>query len=557
MIASRLGDARGNTLVGALIVLIVLGATAASVVNISGADIAGASDNMEAVQAMGVGNAGLQFALDKLNYGLKPDVANKPFARGTFTIVSDPIASLITVVATVGKALKTQSINADFAKNCVDLIVSQSVINLDTLKNIKLIKTCNKEAVLTNMTISWNWSDCAVGVNCDGSVNVDDEENNIEDEIVYEAVGDPPLGMFWICHVPNGADGNPQTIAMSLGGWISSHNSGTGVHYMDYLGPCIIQNDDGGNGSGGDGDDTVVTCTGTNQSDDAVDECVDTSGSVTLNQIDLAGTTIFLDGSIPDVTAIATSSGSDTDIEDTILTDNGEYIIDLQFSNTIPVGAWFTITTDFADGSSLTGIVKAGEEPAPEDNSDNANDDNPPNTVDGYSVENGTVFIDPNYEAKLDVLGSAITCGDGGPEVNVRVERCIDNSCDQLWGYTDVDGGETDSIVTSNIPYSELIVRANAYLTDCNSFSVTHDSKNTLQVKALTNGQQAPPLAGFGGQEPVHSFLDGYLDGNGNVVLADNQVIMLFELGIDLSLNPADINADFQDLVILLTITQL
>ncbi|MCP5464157.1 MAG: hypothetical protein H7A33_03940 [Deltaproteobacteria bacterium] len=74
-------------------------------------------------------------------------------------------------------------------------------------------------------------------------------------------------------------------------------------------------------------------------------------------------------------------------------------------------------------------------------------------------------------------------------------------------------------------------------------------------MRTLRNGEQAPPLQGFGGQQSVSDFLGPYLNDNGTVMLNDNQVIMLFEMGVDLSADPDNEAADFQDLVILMTIS--
>ncbi|HBF13948.1 MAG TPA: hypothetical protein DDW49_11280 [Deltaproteobacteria bacterium] len=51
------------------------------------------------------------------------------------------------------------------------------------------------------------------------------------------------------------------------------------------------------------------------------------------------------------------------------------------------------------------------------------------------------------------------------------------------------------------------------------------------------------------------SFLQDYLDASGNVVLNDNQVIVLVESGVDMNRNPGSPAADFQDAVLLITIS--
>lgn len=540
---THLFNKKGSTLVAALAVMVVLAAGAATVIHLSGTDTRSYTDDMQASQALAVGNAGLQRALHKLNYGEDPSMT-AAFAQGTFAVTTDPVQSKITVVSQVGDAKKTQSINANFARNCVDLIVSSAYIDSATLLDISLTKSCNKYSTLDSTTISWNWSTCACNTTCEGgSLDVDDTNNS--SEIVYEDVGDPGRNKFWICHVPPGNPEARQSIAVPLSAWINAHSSGTGQHSLDYLGPCIVSQPDDT-----DEEAPIVTCEGSDLSASALGACAEDDGNAHITQVTCDTTTIFQSGSIPSASAEPMSSGTTIDLLDYILEDNTTYSIQALFDETIPSGAWFNVVVTFADGSTLSGIVKAGDQPAQLTPTDSASDSL---SVSGFEVSNGVTTVAPNYRVQFDVLGSAITCGAGGPEVNVRTKLCIDNICSNLWGYTDVDGGETYSITTGS-EASQYKIEANAYLESCNNFSKTYDSTNTIQVKTLRNGEQAPALAGYGGQQSIQQFLSPYLDSTGKVVLAANQVIMLFELGTSGASNSAA--ADFQDLVILMTVTE-
>ena len=64
-----------------------------------------------------------------------------------------------------------------------------------------------------------------------------------------------------------------------------------------------------------------------------------------------------------------------------------------------------------------------------------------------------------------------------------------------------------------------------------------------------------PNLSGFGGQQSVAQFLQNYVNDSGQVVLQANQAILLFELGVNLQRYPNSAAADFQDAVVLLTIS--
>ncbi len=77
--------------------------------------------------------------------------------------------------------------------------------------------------------------------------------------------------------------------------------------------------------------------------------------------------------------------------------------------------------------------------------------------------------------------------------------------------------------------------------------SSTSDSPN---LKVLRNGDPVPKIPGAMGQDSIEDFLKDYVE-NDKVVLKENEVIFLFELGTtDLSSSAAD----FQDLVVLMTI---
>jgi hypothetical protein len=75
-----------------------------------------------------------------------------------------------------------------------------------------------------------------------------------------------------------------------------------------------------------------------------------------------------------------------------------------------------------------------------------------------------------------------------------------------------------------------------------------------VQVKVLKNGDAVPNTSGFDQQLSAAQFLAAYVQ-NDLIYLNSDQVIFLFELGANGSSNNSA--ADFQDLVILMTITKL
>lgn len=561
-------------MIGALVVMTVIALAAAAVVNLSGTDITSGGSDKHGKQAEAIVNACLQASLNNLNNGQPVGVVDMPFAQGKYTAISDPTSSLITCTASVVDAEKTRSINADYAKNCVDLKVTDIIVdpnNPNQIHDITLEKNCNKQAIVKDIILSWNWSQCAVGKDCDGQdivMNPPDDDDDIGDdddnEVQYEDVGDPPHGKFWICHLPNEDPTKAITLAVNWNGWINGHKAGKGDnHNADYLGPCIITPEEDDNPIGGDDDENEneneeqqMTCAATGEGIAAVANCENFDGNAVTNYITIADNVIFEPGHTPTNESQATQSGSVTDCTDAVMIENGTYRLNAGFSADVPVGAWFTITTEFLDGSSLSDVVKVGVIPQPDEVAGEGDDpDDTPHEL-GFDVVDNVVIVDPNYQVDLEAIGSAITCGAGGPSIKVRSELCINGNCQQLWGYTDINGGETFTTINS-IANSEYTVRANAYLAACYNFSQTYTSTDSAQVKVLKNLDPVPNLEGFGGQQSVADFLANYVNDQGQVVLNDNQVIFLFELGVNFAQNPGSTAADFQDLVLVMTITEL
>ncbi|MBI2337506.1 MAG: hypothetical protein HYU97_12175 [Deltaproteobacteria bacterium] len=216
----------------------------------------------------------------------------------------------------------------------------------------------------------------------------------------------------------------------------------------------------------------------------------------------------------------------------------------IQFNTNPILGArTYTMTAYYKDGSSITDtFVDPTPVVAP----------TPIFTI----PKQGEIEVTANKLFKLDILGSAITCGASGPEIYVKAwykKKPATGGWSNyitLWGGADLDGGETfQTTPTESTTYS---FKANAWKSGC--YNQSYLSTQSAQVKTLVNGDQAPALAGFGGQKPVLAFLQPYLNASGKLVLASNQVILLWELGVNMTYNANSPAADFQDLVMLVTI---
>lgn len=444
-----LKSSRGSSLIGAMLAVSLIGMAGLSVVQLSSSENKSSTHEMQKSQVMYVGQAGLEYAQDQLTKGLNPTVTGKPFGYGTFSVTTDPAMGLITVISQVGDATKTQSINANFAQNCVALDTSKAYTDQYELNEVSLSKTCNQAATVTSITLDWNWSSCVL--------------NSLD---------------------PAGLCPNDHT---------SDHDHGNAIVQHLAIEGTAIYNPGGG----------VGTPTGGGQPGEAID------------------------------------------VADFTLTSNGTYTFEgpphaIRFSQKHPGSGLYTVTVNFADGSQVTNTFQDGTAYDP-----------------GFVENTGAVTISPNYQSEIKVLGAEITYGAGGPEMPVTVELgtysdvTADYTFAPIFNGLDVDGGEVHTTACLGAE-SEFVIKGS---TQYGWFSAAYKShSNTLQVKTLLHGEQAPPLKGFGGQKDVTVFLAPYLDAEGKVVLEANQVIMLFELGVDMSSNPTSTAADFQDLVILFTI---
>src|SRR3990167_1480664 len=353
-----------------------------------------------------------------------------------------------------------------------------------------------------------------------GCLEMDMSEVNTSENYIYDVKinklceTDPDnANHVIVCH-------NNHDISIDWEGWENGHMS----HDQDHLGSCV---------------DTEETyCTAENYD----------NGNAHITGIGFENTTIY-DASLgigsPSNSGAGVTSEEVIDVGDTLLDANAVYTLEgnafpIRFDQAHPGYGYYRITARFSDGTEISGSFQ-----------DNRGALDP-----GFTISNGTLTTDSDATMTMDILGSEITYGAGGPEVPVTVELGTNSGNGSNYSYaslfsgSDVDGGETYTVANNDIQ-TNYTVRAQAKY---GSFKAKYDSTNTTQVKTLVDGDQAPALAGFGGQKPVLDFLAPYLDETGKVQLAFNQVIMLFELGVNMKTNPTSSAADFQDLVVLLTV---
>ncbi|MGB1696769.1 MAG: hypothetical protein ACPHK8_00030 [Thermoplasmatota archaeon] len=144
----------------------------------------------------------------------------------------------------------------------------------------------------------------------------------------------------------------------------------------------------------------------------------------------------------------------------------------------------------------------------------------------------------------VDVLGTSITYGAGGPDIPVRVDLDSGNGFEPLFGGDPVAGGESYNIAWSTLG-TEFRLQGRA---DYLSFHASYASGiGDDHVLVLLDGDPVPDIPAYGNQAGIEDFLTSYIDvASGTVTLDPSQAILLFEFTSNLA-SPA---ADWQDLVV-------
>lgn len=178
---------------------------------------------------------------------------------------------------------------------------------------------------------------------------------------------------------------------------------------------------------------------------------------------------------------------------------------------------------------------------------------------DRFSVAaNGTITATGPVSATFQVLGSQITYGARGPEINVYVSTSTNGgtSWKGLYGGADVDGGEQQTL-TGLVSGTRILVRARGYYTSWfrTRFDQTYSTPDaTGHLVVLRDGQSPPSYPAFSNQSSLAVFLDNILDAQGKIDIGPYDAVVIGELGVN-NLHSNSSAVDFQDIVILVTFT--
>ena len=172
-----------------------------------------------------------------------------------------------------------------------------------------------------------------------------------------------------------------------------------------------------------------------------------------------------------------------------------------------------------------------------------------PTCTDRFTVRSdGTIETTGTVHATVKVLGSAITYGDGGPAVDVRISASTDGgrTWKQLFQNRPVQGGDEEVLSNLSSGSRVLLKVGGRYSWLFNKSYLSHDSGGHILV--LRKGAALPSYDAFGNQAGLTTFLRNILDANKHINIGSYDVVLLTELD-----TLWKSSADFQDAVVLVS----
>ncbi len=187
-----------------------------------------------------------------------------------------------------------------------------------------------------------------------------------------------------------------------------------------------------------------------------------------------------------------------------------------------------------------------------------------------FTIQGTETIPQVPFQVRFDVLGAAISAG-GSYDMPVTSKLHLGDSTATPWGdYSNPIAGNlnTGSVYdfepAGSLPAGTgITVSGRSWVKNFEqngdtpeewSVSMEQDSQSGgAQLEVLRNGDPVPDLAGYLDQASAEEFVGDYIGTDGNMRLAQNQSIYLFELG---STDQSSAAFDQQDLVVVVTMVR-
>lgn len=185
-IISRIDGHRGYSSIITIVVITVFSFLSTTILDMTSVDSQIKGHEVQASQALLIGNAGIQYSLYKLNNGLSPNNITKNFNGGQFTISTNPAAASVTVESDMGPSKKKQSLSTNFSNQCTTSDLSMITVASNVLINIRFRKACHAKIILTGLVLNWTSNGGGLGNTI--------TEIRVDNQTVYGPNGDLDQG---------------------------------------------------------------------------------------------------------------------------------------------------------------------------------------------------------------------------------------------------------------------------------------------------------------------------------------------------------------------------
>ncbi len=166
MTHSLSNNSRGIGIVAVMIIVVMLSLIGGVIATVVATGSVAKTNDLVREQAFGLVQAGLEYALKRLDDGADPDGDTRYLGRGQFTVDYNSETGVIIIHSNVSglqaassPSFSIQGPTSGNMADCLTVDVSGAYLqswSLDRLRGLTLQNTCNGDVTITSMTVSWS-----------------------------------------------------------------------------------------------------------------------------------------------------------------------------------------------------------------------------------------------------------------------------------------------------------------------------------------------------------------------------------------------------------------